>query len=236
MSTYATDYLEAIEHLPDGAMLRLEGVSWDEYERLLEDLADWPGMRVSYDHGRVEIMSPSFQHEKYIGFFSGMGRVLSEEMDLAVEAAGATTYKQELLLKGSEGDESFYVKNADAIIGRNEIDLDVDPPPDVVIEVDITSESLSKFPIYAAFGVPEIWRYDGNQARIYHLVHDDYVEAPVSISFPCLTARAMTEFLDRSKTEGQSAALAAFRKSIRSAVHRSRKPRRRTGSSGRTES
>ncbi len=219
MSAYTSDYVEAIEHLPDGAMLRLEDISWDEYEELLEQLAGWRGMRVSYDRGRVEIMSPSFQHEKFIAFISGMGRILSEEMGLVVEAAGATTYKQESLLKGSEGDESFYVKNASAIVGKSQIDLDVDPPPDVVVEVDITNESLSKFPIYAAFLVPEIWRYDGKQARIYHLVNESYLERDASLSFPFLTAKAMTEFLEQSKTEGQTPALAAFRQWVRAAMH-----------------
>ena len=218
MSSYTSDYLEAIEHLPDGAMLRLEDISWEEYEQLLSQLAEWRGMRVSYDRGRVEIMSPSFQHEKFIAFISGVGRVLAEEMDLTVEAAGATTYKQESLLKGSEGDESFYVQNATAIIGKRQIDLDIDPPPDVVVEVDITNESLSKFPIYAAFLVPEIWRYDGKQARIYHLINQTYVERDASLSFPLLTAQAMTEFLERTKTQGQTAALAAFRQWVRAAI------------------
>jgi Uma2 family endonuclease len=218
MSSYTSDYLEAIEHLPDGAMLRLEDISWNEYEQLLDQLAEWRGMRVSYDRGRVEIMSPSFQHEKFIAFISGVGRILAEEMDLTVEAAGATTYKQESLLKGSEGDESFYVQNAIAIIGKRQIDLDIDPPPDIVVEVDITNESLSKFPIYAAFLVPEIWRYDGKQARIYHLVNETYVERDASLSFPVLTAQAMSEFLEQSKTQGQTAALAAFRQWVRAAI------------------
>lgn len=218
MSSYTSDYLEAIEHLPDGAMLRLEDISWNEYEQLLDQLAEWRGMRVSYDRGRVEIMSPSFQHEKFIAFISGVGRILAEEMDLTVEAAGATTYKQESLLKGSEGDESFYVQNATAIIGKRQIDLDIDPPPDVVVEVDITNESLSKFPIYAAFLVPEIWRYDGKQARIYHLVNETYVERDASLSFPVLTAQAMSGFLEQSKTQGQTAALAAFRQWVRAAI------------------
>jgi len=218
MSAYTSDYLEAIEHLPDGAMLRLEDISWDEYEQLLEDLADWPGMRVSYDHGRVEIMSPTFEHENYIGFFPRMGHILSDEMDTVVEAAGATTYKQETLLQGSEGDQSFYVKNAGAIIGKRRIDLDIDPPPDIVVEVDITNESLGKFPIYAAFLVPEIWRYDGKQARIYHLVNQSYLERDASLSFPFLTTQAMTEFLEQSKTQGQTAALAAFRQWVRAAI------------------
>jgi Uma2 family endonuclease len=218
MSAYTSNYLEAIEHLPDGAMLRLEDISWDEYERLLDQLADWPGMRVSYDHGRVEIMSPTFEHENYIGFFSRLGHILSDEMDIIVEAAGATTYKQESLLQGSEGDQSFYVQNASAIIGKRRIDLDIDPPPDVVVEVDITSESLSKFPIYAAFLVPEIWRYDGKQARIYHLVNESYLERDASLSFPFLTSQAMTEFLEQSKTQGQTPALVAFQQWIRAAM------------------
>lgn len=218
MSAVTSDYLEAIEHLPDGAMLRLEDISWDEYELLLDQLADWPGMRVSYDHGRVEIMSPTFEHENYIGFFSRLGHILSNEMDIVVEAAGATTYKQESLLQGSEGDQSFYVQNASAIIGKRRIDLDIDPPPDVVVEVDITSESLSKFPIYAAFLVPEIWRYDGKQARIYHLVNESYLERNASLSFPFLTSQAMTEFLEQSKTQGQTAALVAFQQWIRAAM------------------
>jgi Uma2 family endonuclease len=218
MSAYTADYLEAIEHLPDGAMLRLEHISWDDYEQLLEELTEWPGMRVSYDRGRVEIMSPSFQHEKFIAFISGLGRILAEEMDLTVEAAGATTYKQERLLQGSEGDESFYVKNASAIIGKRRIDLDIDPPPDIVVEVDITNESLSKFSIYAAFGVPEIWRYDGKQARIYHLADQNYLEGDASLSFPFLTTQAMTEFLEQSKTQGQTVALQAFRHWVRAAT------------------
>ena len=218
MSAYTADYLEAIEHLPDGAMLRLEHISWDEYEQLLDQLAEWPGMRVSYDHGRVEILSPTFEHENYIAFFSRMGHILSDEMDIVVEAAGTTTYQQESLLQGSEGDQSFYVKNASAIIGKRRIDLDIDPPPDVVVEVDITNESLAKFPIYAAFLVPEIWRYDGTQARVYHLVNQNYLERDASLSFSFLTAEAMTGFLEQSKTQGQTAALAAFQQWVRAAI------------------
>lgn len=219
MSTYAIDYLEAIEHLPDGAMLRVEGVSWSEYERLVDELQEtWPGVRVTYNHGRLEIMSPTYEHEDYKGFISSLARIMSEESGVTLQAAGATTYKQELLLQGSEPDESFYVQNADAIIGKLRIDLNVDPPPDIVVEVDITNESLSKFPIYAAFGVPEIWRYDGKQAIFYHLVDQSYIPSEASLSFAPLTAQAMTDFLEQSKTQGQSAALASFRNWFRASV------------------
>jgi Uma2 family endonuclease len=218
MSTYATEYLEVIERLPEGAMLRLDGLSWYEYEHLLEELVEWPGVRVTYDQGRVEIMSPTPEHEDYKDFVYSMVRVLSEESQIRVETRGSTTYKREKLLKGVEPDASFYVQNAQAIIGKRRIDLSVDPPPDIVVEIDITSESLSKFPIYAALGVPEIWRYDSKRARFYHLENQDYVEATTSRSFPILTAGAMTEFIDQSKTQGQYDALAAFREWVRATI------------------
>jgi Uma2 family endonuclease len=142
---------------------------------------------------------------------------MSEELCVNLEAAGATTYKQEPF-QGSEPDESFYVRNAHAIIGKSRIDLSVDPPPDIVVEIDITNESLSKFPIYAAFGVPEIWRYDGKQAQIDRLVDQADVPSEASLSFPTLTAQAMTDFLEQSKTQGQSAALASFRKWFRATL------------------
>lgn len=217
MSMHTADYLEAIEHLPEGAMLRLERITWNEYEQMLEELTERPGMRVSYDEGRVEIMSPTHEHERYKEFCNSLVRILSEELSVPVEAAGATTYKREQLMKGAEPDGSFYVQNARAIIGigKRNIDLSIDPPPDVVVEIDITSESLGKFPIYAAFGVPEIWRYDGERAQIYHLADQSYVEAARSLAFACLTAQALTDFIEQSKTEGQSAALVAFRKWLR---------------------
>ncbi|HST21740.1 MAG TPA: Uma2 family endonuclease [Blastocatellia bacterium] len=215
MSTHTADYLEAIEHLPEGAMLRLEHITWNEYEQLLEEMDEHPGMRVSYDEGRVEIMSPTHEHEAYKDFCTGLARILSEELGIPVETAGSTTYKRKQLMKGAEPDGSFYVQNARAIIGKRHIDLSVDPPPDVVVEIDITSESLDKFPIYAAFGVPEIWRYDGEHAQIYHLVNQSYVEVAQSLAFACLTAQALTDFIEQSKTEGQSVALAAFRQWVR---------------------
>jgi Uma2 family endonuclease len=215
MSTHTADYLEAIEHLPEGAMLRLERITWNEYDQLLEELTERPGLRVSYNEGRVEIMSPTTEHEEYKDFIYSMVRDLSRELEIKLETRGSATYKQKQFLKGAEPDCSFYVQNASAVVGKRRIDLSIDPPPDVVVEIDITSESLDKFPIYAAFGVPEIWRYDGEHTQIYHLVNQSYVEVAQSLAFACLTAQALTDFIEQSKTEGQSAALAAFRQWVR---------------------
>src|SRR5438876_5554095 len=98
-----------------------------------------------------------------------MLRLLSDIKGIELESCGSTTWKRSRLRKGSEPDTCFYVANAPKIIGKRKIDLESDPPPDIVVEIDTTNESLSKFPIYAALGVPEIWRYDGKRAYIYKL-------------------------------------------------------------------
>lgn len=205
-------YLDAIDHLPAGATLRLPGVSWEEYEALLSDLRDRPGLRVSYDAGRVEIMSPRPEHEEYKETILRLVQVLSEEAGIRLESRGSTTYKQRRLAKGAEPDTSFYVQNAARIIGRRTIELGVDPPPDVVVEIDTTNESRGKFPIYAALGVPEIWRYDGREATFYGLAGTDYEEIPNSRAFLALTAGVLTEFIELSKTRGQSDAAASLRR------------------------
>jgi Uma2 family endonuclease len=218
MSTHTLHFLEAIEHLPEGAMLRLENISWDEYEQLLEELGDRPGLRITYDNGGLEIMSPTYEHEEYKDFIHDMVRLLSLEIGTELETRGSATHKRKRNQKGVEPDCCFYVRNANAIIGKRRIDLSIDPPPDVIVEIDITSKSLSRFPIYAAFGVPEIWRYDGKQMHIYHLLDESYVEAETGISFPILTAQILTDFLERSKREGQSSVLAAFRQWVRNQI------------------
>jgi Uma2 family endonuclease len=216
MSTEIVDYIAAIEHLPAGATLRLPSVSWEEYEMLLSDLMDRPGLRVSYDAGEMKIMSPSPEHEDYKEFIYSLARVISDESGITLETRGSATYRQKRLAKGAEPDTCFYVQNAARIIGKRKIDLEVDPPPDVVVEIDLTNESLGKFNIYAAFGVPEIWRYDGEQAYIYQLTGQTYAETNDSLAFPSLTAAALTDFIGRSKTQGQTAALFAFRQWWRS--------------------
>jgi Uma2 family endonuclease len=215
MSIHTADYLDVIEHLPPGATLRLPSVRWEEYEGLLSELGNRAGLRVSYEMGSLEIMSPLPEHEEYKETVLRLVQVMSDESGVVLESRGSAMYKQKRLARGVEPDTSFYVQNAGRIIGRRTIDLEVDPPPDVVVEIDTTNESLSKFRIYAALGVPEIWRYDGKRAYFYRLEDEEYRETPDSPAFPLLTSDALTEFLAQSKTEGQTAALAAFRQWLR---------------------
>ena len=217
MSTLTTSYLDIVERLPAGALLRLQNVGWDEYEHLLSRMDTLPGRRVSYDRGRLVIMSPSLEHEEYKDTIYTLIRFLADELSVTMETRGQATFKSKLLKKGAEPDACFYVQNASRIIGRRKIDLGTDPPPDVVVEIDTTNESLDKFHIYAALGVPEIWRYDGERAHFYQLVGAEYQAMENSLAFPSLAAADLARSVELSKTEGQTAALKAFRAELRRA-------------------
>lgn len=217
MSTRSAEYLEAIDRLPSGATLLFSDVSWEDYENVLEDLGRRPGLRVAYDEGILEIMTVSPEHEDYADFILSLARLLSEELDIKLETRGSTTWKRKKRGKGVEPDTCFYIANAQRIIGKCKIDLESDPPPDVAVEVEVTKESLGKFNIYAALGVPELWRYDGKRVVMYQLTKDlHYVEISESRFFPLLTGSLLTDFIELSKTVGQTDALKAFRRQIRS--------------------
>jgi Uma2 family endonuclease len=219
MTTLTTNYLDAVKTLPVGGTLILTDVPFEEYEQLLSDLSANPGLRrrvrVSYYRGKLWVMTLSPLHEKFKGLALCLAQILSEELECDLESLGSTTFKSDAFSPGAEPDTCFYVTNAPAIIGKEKIDLSVDPPPDVVVEIDLSHSSPGQQELYAAMGVPELWTYDLRRARIYHLSPPGYAEAAASRAFPLLTAEALTEFLEQSKTVGQSAALRDFREWVR---------------------
>ena len=212
MSTRTSDFLDAVEHLPEGATLVIQQFSWDDYERLVEELQEQGlHVRVSYDRGRLEIMSPLPEHEKYGRFIDDLVRAFADIHKLKLEKFGSATWKRQKLDRGVEPDCCYYVANAGRVIGKRKFDLEIDPPPDIVVEIDITNESLSKFSIYAALSVPEIWLYDGKKFQFYELAGGKYREASETPSFPGLTPAMLETALGQSMTDGQTAALDAFR-------------------------
>src|SRR5437899_10199454 len=166
----------------------LTGVSWGTYEDLLADYEDSSSPRLNYDRGVLEIMVLSPKHELLIRTISLQVEVIAEETNTVVVNLGSTTFRREESERGFEADSCFYIKNAGSIKGKTEIDLTVDPPPDLVIEIDITRPSLDKFPIFAAMGVPEVWRYDGRRLTIFELSDSEYARREQSIAFSRLTA------------------------------------------------
>jgi len=218
MSTQTThdEVREATEHLPDGSTLVIHGFDWDEYELLLADLRDTPHLRLSYDSGNLRIVSISPEHEDYATVLADLIVVFCDESEITVEARGRATWRKPELTKGVEGDACFYVQNADRIIGKRRIDLADDPPPDLVVEVDLTTEARHKFSIYAALGVAEIWLYDGEVVRFYQFRDGDYVETSDSKVLPGLSIELLVESLNVNREQGQTAARRRLRQKIRS--------------------
>lgn len=212
----APEFIGLLGHLPPGASLRMDDVSWDDYEELLADLGESYHVRIFYDRGRMEIMSPTSMYERPKNVIHDLIVLLRDELDIDIESLGSTTYKEEMKARGAEPDDSFYIQHADAVLGRDDdLDLTLDPPPDLVIEIDHSSSSLNRFPIYAGLGAPELWRVYHHQVRSWMLAGDDYEEASHSRAFPFLTADVISEFLEKGLTESSRKAAQAFRKWIR---------------------
>src|SRR5438034_11138652 len=128
----------------------IRDIRWETYESLLKDLENRSAPRLAYDRGVLEIMSPHFGHEEVNRALASIVEIVLEEMGVDFRNAGSTTFKREDQERGFEPDSSFYIAHVDQVRGKRKLDMDLDPPPDLLIEVDLTSNSLNKFPLYAA--------------------------------------------------------------------------------------
>ncbi|MEG3974196.1 Uma2 family endonuclease [Microcoleus sp. herbarium8] len=189
----------------------LENISWSTFETLLKEIGNNRGYRLAYDEGMLEIMAPLFEHENYKSNFGNFIVALAEELGIEIKSAGSTTLKLKNVKKGIEPDNCYYIQNEPALRGRQELDLETAPPPDLAIEIDITSTSLNKLAIYSALRVPELWRYNGRVLNFYQLVESEYIEIDFSIAFPFLSVAEMVGFFDRTRTTGEIALLKSFR-------------------------
>jgi Uma2 family endonuclease len=185
---------------PPEQRVTLHNVSWETYERLLADLQDSGAPRLTYDRGTLEIMSPSSEHERYNRTIARIVEDLAVELDIDLDSLGSTTFRREDIDRGFEPDSCFYIRNAANIRGRKRIDLNLDPPPDLVIEIDITNPSLDKFPIFADVGVPEVWRFDGARLEIFELAQDGYLQRESSLAFPTVAAVDLTALIKDSES------------------------------------
>jgi Uma2 family endonuclease len=211
MVTVATNYYDAVAQLSDGEFRVFHNVTWEEYEELLAQVGETRhGLRISYNDGTLKVMSLSSTHEKFADFIKSLVVHIRLRLRINILFFGSATMRKKQKTKGNEPDACFYVQTAPVIGNRIEIDFTVDPPPDVVVEVDIHHASTENDPIYAALGVPEIWRYDGWTMTISHLQGNEYVAAETSQALPMITATILTENLARMLQEGEFAAITAF--------------------------
>jgi Uma2 family endonuclease len=195
MAAILNETENAIAFEPAEARVVLRNISWETYERMLEDLADCSAPRLTYDQGDLEIMSPQAQHEVINETIKLFLSLVSLELEIEIRGLGSTTFRREDAERGFEADSCFYLQNEALIRGKDRIELPTDPPPDLVFEVDITSSSLDKDSIFAQLGVPEVWRYDGSTLEILVLSGDSYKRSPASSALPFITADVVTNFI-----------------------------------------
>ena len=210
MSTRTLSYYEIVSNLPPDAAVTFRDVGWDEYEELLEQVGEAEHLRISFDDGVLQVMTLSAEHEKYARFFESLMTAIRLRLHIDILSFGSATMRKKGERKGNEPDACFYVQTAHLIGNRLQLDFATDPPPDIAVEVDVHHDSRNKLAIYAALGVPEVWRFDGSALAIYLLEHDSYQESPASLAFPNLTNRLLTNVLARVGSEGELKALMAF--------------------------
>lgn len=196
--------------------LYLPGIRWETYQALLADLADQHPVYLTYDQGTLELMAPSYAHEEAHRILAMIVEAVALVQGQDLHPAGSTTFTRQDLARGFEPDSCYYLAYAAAIRGKATIDLMTDPPPDLVLEVDITRASLDKLPLYAAVGVPEVWRYDGEQVAIYHLHEETYIRTDTSTVLPPVTSQLLTAWLHQQRELPYPAWFAAIQQQVRS--------------------
>jgi Uma2 family endonuclease len=196
----------------------LEHVRWQRYEMLLADLCQ-QHVRLTFDRGKLEIMAPSFRHEDCSVLLAQLIRVLAQEFRLPFKSARTTTFRRPEAQRGLEVDDCFYFLNLPRVLGKREIDLAVDPPPDLALEIELSPSALDRLAIYAALRVPEVWRCTDAAIRIFRLRPEDtYEERADSPTFPGVPPTMLINFLQQGLTMDETSLLELFRAWVRREV------------------
>jgi Uma2 family endonuclease len=196
----------------------LRDVSWTEYQGIAETLGE-RHLRLTFDRGSLEFTTLSHGHERYSNLLGRFVEVITEELDVPLQSGGSTTFGREDLERGIEPDQCYYLENEPLVRDKDEIDLAVDPPPDLAIEVDVSRRSLNRMGIYAALRVREVWRFDGETLRAYRLnKRGSYVEVTQSQHFPFLSLAKVAEFLGRRTEMDETSLVRAFRRWVRGQI------------------
>lgn len=213
-----TSYLDEASITAPGNHLVLDGVSWRTYMQILQAF-DERHLRITYDRGTLEIMTLSPEHERMKHLLGYLIGVLVEELEWHMAGFGSMTFKRRRGQRGLEPDECYWIQHELLVRGKDRVDLDRDPPPDLVVEIDITHGSLDRFAIYAALGVPEIWRFSNRTLRAHRLTAEsEYVESQHSAAFPFLVMSEMEEFLTLRTGESETALIRRFRVWVRQQI------------------
>lgn len=199
--------------------LRLSCISWDQYCQIGEALRDRP-VRMTYDRGELEIMTTSARHESHKSLIARLLEALTEELNIEIRSLGNMTHQREDLERGFEADECWYIQQEAVVRGKVEIDLSIDPPPDLALEIEISRSVLDRIGIYQAMGVPELWRFEGSRLRIHVLKQGGYEEVEKSQAFPTVPMTLFTEAIAQFGKVGETQIVKAFRKRVREILSR----------------
>lgn len=194
----------------------LHGVDWRGYQAIGRALADRPGLRITYDRGVLEIMTTSPDHERFKRFLDRLITAWTEEMGLPLGCLGSMTFKRQKYLRGLEPDNCYWIAHEGEIRNKSHIDFRIDPPPDLVVEVDISHSSLDRMGIYGILSVPEVWRYSKGILRFRARQPDgNYADTPTSLSLPPLKPADLMPFLAMRVGADENAIVRQFRAWIR---------------------
>ncbi len=208
MDTKPLNYLA-----PPETRMVLENVAWSTYDALSEQ-RHGSVPRMTYDQGVLEMMSPMREHENIGCLIGRIVEAYSEVRNIEIISVASMTVKCPSLAKGFEPDESYYVTHAARVLNQTEMDFEVDPPPDLVVEVEMTSSAIEKLKLFAAMNVPEVWRHNGEHLTMYRLENAAYREIDSSVELPGLDARRVNEILLRRNSVGETKLIREFRASI----------------------
>jgi Uma2 family endonuclease len=195
----------------------LHGISWQTYMRVLAELGDQRSSRLAYAQGVLEITMPSYRHEAYKKLLERMIETITEELNLPIKSFGATTLNRTDLKHSAEPDSCYYIQHVHRIEGL-QVDLATDPPPDLVVEVDISSPSSRRIDIYKQLGVPEIWRYLGGSVYIYQLQGGEYSPCDRSPSLPLVSTAVLNQFLHQAETQDNTTFIRTWRRWVQQQI------------------
>jgi Uma2 family endonuclease len=208
--------MSTVSYPPTPPRFVLYGVSWETYVAS-RDAPENHNVRMTYDRGELEMMSPSKPHEQFARLLDWLIHVWVEELDLDILNCGTMTCRREDLKRGFEPDDCYYVEHEAQMRAKEELDLSTDPPPDLAIEVEVSRRKRGKLKLYEAFGVPEAWRYDGKAIHVYHLGPDGrYASQPASRVFPGFPIAEALRVLSQIGTASDTALVKSFRHWVRS--------------------
>jgi Uma2 family endonuclease len=213
-------FAPASEPARDEQRFVLPNVSWDEYVKIGELFADRPALRLTYDRGRLELLTTSPRHEFYKHWLGRFMEAIAGELKKPIAPGGSMTFQRQDLERGFEPDNCYWIENEKAMRGKLTWEPTKDPSPDLMIEIEVTRSALARMNIFAAFRVSEIWCYDGEHLQIFVLQPDGTNQrSECSLAFPSIPVQELIRFFPTETTDYFSA-VATVREWVRSQINK----------------